>query len=202
MIAVTEDAIRPAAVAVAEGLGAFGGDGGRPYRFGRRSGGCEGRSGKHCGNDRRDGSRAHVILHEAPGGSRSAEVSETFRRWWGAMVTNLAARDVALVAMRVDAAASISAARRRRAVIADDRGSRLSHRAGAGDRFGDGLDRRIIDDRIVARSGAMQRLGVVMMMMAVAVVVIVTAVVPAVTSAGVLLVTAAVIVVMTMCKDR
>jgi hypothetical protein len=118
------------------------------------------------------------------------------------MVTNLAARDVALVAMRVDAAASISAARRRRAVIADDRGSRLFHRAGAGDRFGDGLDRRIIDDRIVARSRAMQRRLVVVMMMAVVVVVIVTAVVPAVTGAGVLLVIAPDVVVMTMSEDR
>jgi hypothetical protein len=78
------------------------------------------------------------------------------------MVANRAACDVVLVAMGIGAAAMH--ARGRSAMIANDSCPRLLHRADTDDRLRDGLHRRMVNNWVVARSGAMHRRMMVVMM--------------------------------------
>ena len=88
------------------------------------------------------------------------------------MVANRAACNVVVVAMRIGTTGTVRA-RRRIAMIANDSCPRLLHRADTDDRFRDRLYRRMIHDRVVTRSGAMQRR--MMMVMVVMVVVMMLA---------------------------
>jgi hypothetical protein len=81
------------------------------------------------------------------------------------MVANRAACDVVLVAMGIGAAAMH--ARGRSAMIANDSCPRLLHRADTDDRLRDGLHRRMVNDWVVARSGAMHRRMMMVMVMVV-----------------------------------
>jgi len=83
------------------------------------------------------------------------------------MVANRAACNVVVVAMRIGTAATVYVGGRS-AMVAHDGRPRLLHRADTDDRFRDRLYRRMIHDRVVTRSGAMQRrmmMVVVMIMM-------------------------------------
>jgi hypothetical protein len=75
------------------------------------------------------------------------------------MVADRAACDVVLVAFGTTA----TVAWRRSAMVANDRRPRLLHRAD--DRLRDGLYRRVVNDWIVARSGAMHRRMMMVVMM-------------------------------------
>jgi hypothetical protein len=79
------------------------------------------------------------------------------------MVANRAACDVVLVAMRIGTTATV--AWRRSAMIANDSRPRLLHRADTDDRLRDGLHRRMVNNWVVARSGAMRRRMMMVVMM-------------------------------------